>query len=149
MTADTPRETLLLRQELIADRLADCISLHGTIVVLGGREMHVSFTRGEIAEIVDSLRLAVKPADDDVREDDLCEMLRQFIMEFWIDKPQMVWKRTLCDDGLEMVHHAGDTIFFGDPNHKEPSDTARFDLIVQLANSTPRLLRALATKARP
>lgn len=74
----------------------------------------------------------------------LAGLLREFICEFWIDKSTMMWKRTRCDDGLEMVHHDGDTIFFGDPNHQDPSDAARFDLIVRLANAAPALLRALS-----
>lgn len=74
----------------------------------------------------------------------LIALVREFICEFWIDKPTMKWRRTLCDDGVEMVHHEGDTIFFGDPNHREPPDTKRFDLIVQLANSAPALLHALS-----
>jgi hypothetical protein len=78
---------------------------------------------------------------------ELLNIVREFICEFWIDKPQMKWSRATCDDGLEMVAHKGDTIFFGDPNHKDPNDRRRFDLIVALANAAPDILRAIASPA--
>lgn len=71
-------------------------------------------------------------------------MVREFICEFWIDKPQMRWEHIVLEDGLSMIAHSGDTICFGGSNHKEPSDAARFDLIAKLANATPALLRALS-----
>lgn len=39
------------------------------------------------------------------------------------------WTVTQCEDGLFMCHTPGDTICFGDPNHREPDDSANFRLI--------------------
>lgn len=74
---------------------------------------------------------------------ELADLLRKFVDHFGIKHPQMKWKRTLCDDDIEMVHHMGDTLFFGDANHIDPPDTESFDLIVALANATPELLELL------
>lgn len=90
----------------------------------------------------DEWNTRASPAPDPVRTA-LAERLQAFQDHFWIHCPQMAWKRTTCDDGLEMVHHGGDTIFFGDANHQEPNDIERFDLIVELANSVPQIIAAL------
>jgi hypothetical protein len=49
------------------------------------------------------------------------------------------WRITKCDDGVLMCHTEGDTICFGDPNHKDPDDSANFALIA----AAPELLAAL------
>lgn len=49
------------------------------------------------------------------------------------------WKIASCESmGTIMVCTDGDTICFGDPNHKEPDDTANFRLIA----SAPELYEA-------
>jgi hypothetical protein len=76
---------------------------------------------------------------------DLIDLLVRFTDCFGVGlHPSMSWKRTRLDDGIEMVHHDGDTIFFGDPNHQDPPDQERFDLIVALANAVPSLRAALS-----
>lgn len=72
--------------------------------------------------------------------DELADLLREFVCEFWVDKPQMRWEHTVCDDSLSMIAHKGDTICFGDPNHRDPDDQKRFELIARLANAAPNLL---------
>ena len=56
MTERDEAEARGLLIEGLADRLADCISLRGTITVLGGRELHPVFLRHEVAAIVEALR---------------------------------------------------------------------------------------------
>jgi hypothetical protein len=81
---------------------------------------------------------------------EVLKLIDAFMSHFGIGgHPSMNWQRSSCDDGIEMVHYAGDTIFFGDANHKDPDDVERFDLIVRLANSLPSIRAALAHSRRP
>jgi hypothetical protein len=58
------------------------------------------------------------------------------------------WKVTKCDDGLWMVHTDGDTVCFGDHNHKDPDDSANFRLIAAAPNLLQNTQTQLAQKER-
>lgn len=71
---------------------------------------------------------------------ELLRQLKEFGEHFGINHEQMKWEVSKLPDGIFMIAHKGDTICFGDPNHQDPDDQKRFDLIVQLANSVPNLI---------
>ena len=146
-------QSLPVRHELIGGRTYSYLSRDNVIALVESALQKQNTDGGEPASItgaqmdaIEAAAIAGRPLTslpDGGDREALLALLREFICEFWIDKPTMQWQRTRIDDGVEMVHHSGDTIFLGDPNHREPPDTIRFDLIVKLANATPSLLRAL------
>jgi hypothetical protein len=86
------------------------------------------------------------PQDPDEKEVILTG-LKQFVELFGVNHPQQKWStEKILDERVDnqyMIGTAGDTICFGDPNHQDPDDKERFELICKLANSVPRIIKLL------